>query len=163
MESTQFGKKGWTPDRIKDLTGKTYVITGTTSGTGTVAANILLSKGAKVVMLNRNPQKSEDTLAAFKQELGNAIDVLSIQMDLGEQASVKKAAAEVLKTVSQIDALICNAAIAQVPKRTLTLDGWESQMGVNYFGHFTLQALLFPLIEKSNGRIVTVGSTKTSK
>ena len=158
MESTQFGKKGWTPDRIKDLTGKTYVITGTTSGTGTVAANILLSKGAKVVMLNRNPQKSEDTLAAFKQELGNAIDVLSIQMDLGEQASVKKAAAEVLKSVSQIDALICNAAIAQVPKRTLTLDGWESQMGVNYFGHFTLQALLFPLIEKSNGRIVTVGS-----
>ena len=158
MESTQFGKKGWTPDRIKDLTGKTYVITGTTSGTGTVAANILLSKGAKVVMLNRNPQKSEDTLAVFKQELGNAIDVLSIQMDLGEQASVKKAAAEVLKSVSQIDALICNAAIAQVPKRTLTVDGWESQMGVNYFGHFTLQALLFPLIEQSNGRIVTVGS-----
>ena len=30
--------------------------------------------------------------------------------------------------------------------------------GVNYNGHFTLQALLFPLIEKSKGRIVTVGS-----
>lgn len=30
----QFGKKGWTPDRIKDLSGKTFVITGTTSGTG---------------------------------------------------------------------------------------------------------------------------------
>ncbi|WP_289040511.1 SDR family NAD(P)-dependent oxidoreductase [uncultured Zobellia sp.] len=79
-------------------------------------------------------------------------------MDLSEQASVKKAAQEVLKTVSQIDALICNAAIAQVPKQTLTVDGWESQMGTNYFGNFTLQALLFPLIEKSKGRIVTVGS-----
>ena len=158
MKTNQFGKKGWTPDRIEDLNGKTYVITGTTSGTGFEAAKILLSKGAKVVMLNRNPKKSEDTIEALKQELGNTIDVSNIQMDLSEQASVKKAAKEILNTVSQIDALICNAAIAQVPKQTLTVDGWESQMGTNHFGNFTLQALLYPLIEKSDGRIVTVGS-----
>lgn len=34
MENNQFGKKGWTPDRISNLKGKTYVITDTTSGTG---------------------------------------------------------------------------------------------------------------------------------
>lgn len=158
MHSNQFGKKGWTSDRIKNQNGKTYVITGTTSGTGSEAAKILLSKGAKVVMLNRNPKKSKNTIAALKQALGNNIDVVSIEMDLGEQDSVKKAATEVLKTVSQIDALICNAAIAQVPKRKLTVDGWESQMAVNHYGHFTLQGMLFPLIEKSKGRIVTVGS-----
>ena len=158
METNQFGKKGWTPDRIGKLNGKTYVITGTTSGTGFEAAKILLSKGAKVVMLNRNSKKAEDTIAILKQELGKAIEVINIQMDLSKQASVKKAAEEVLKTVPQIDALICNAAIAQVPKQTLTVDGWESQMGTNYYGNWTLQALLFPLIEKSNGRIVTVGS-----
>ncbi|MFD1294985.1 SDR family NAD(P)-dependent oxidoreductase [Lutibacter holmesii] len=154
----QFGKKGWTPNRIETLIGKTYVITGTTSGTGFEAAKILLSKGAKVVMLNRNSKKSENTIITLKQELGNNIDVASIQMDLSEQPSVKNAAKEVLKTVAKIDALICNAAIAQVPKQILTVDGWESQMGTNYFGNFTLQALLFPLIEKSKGRIVTVGS-----
>ncbi|MBT9188322.1 SDR family oxidoreductase [Zobellia russellii] len=158
MTTNQFGENGWTPDRIENLNGKTFVITGTTSGTGFEAAKILLSKGAKLVMLNRNPQKSADTIATLKQELGNAIEVTTIKMDLSEQASVKKAAQEILKTVSQIDALICNAAIAQVPKQTLTVDGWESQMGTNYFGNFTLQALLFPLIEKSKGRIVTVGS-----
>ena len=158
METNQFGKKGWTPDRIGKLNGKTYVITGTTSGTGFEAAKILLSKGAKVVMLNRNSKKAEDTIAILKQELGKAIEVINIQMDLSKQASVKKAAEEVLKTVPQIDALICNAAIAQVPKQTLTVDGWDSQMGTNYYGNWTLQALLFPLIEKSNGRIVTVGS-----
>ncbi len=154
----QFGKKGWTPDRIKDLTGKTFVITGTTSGTGYEAARILLSKGAKVVMLNRNPQKAEATIASLQDVIGNSIEVMNVQMDLGVQASVKKAASEVLKKVERIDALLCNGAIAQVPKQKITLDGWESQMGVNYFGHFTLQALLFPLIEKSKGRIVTVGS-----
>ena len=56
MITTQFGKNGWTPDRITILKGKTFVITGTTSGTGFEAAKILLKKGAKVVMLNRNPQ-----------------------------------------------------------------------------------------------------------
>ncbi|MFK7925098.1 MAG: SDR family oxidoreductase [Bacteroidia bacterium] len=156
--NNQFGKKGWTPDRIKDLIGKTFVITGTTSGTGFEAARILLSKGAKVVMLNRNPKKAVDTISALKEKLGNAIDVTNISMDLGEQASVKKAATEVLEKVNRIDALMCNGAIAQVPRQKITIDGWESQMGVNYFGHFTLQALLFPMIEKSNGRIVTVGS-----
>lgn len=158
MKTNQFGKKGWTPDRIGNLNGKTFVITGTTSGTGFEAAKILLSKGAKVVMLNRNPKKAEDTIKTLKQELENHIEVLAIKMDLAEQASVKKAAEEVIKTVPQIDVLICNAAIAQVPKQILTTDGWESQMGTNHFGNFTLQALLFPLIEKSKGRIVTVGS-----
>jgi NAD(P)-dependent dehydrogenase (short-subunit alcohol dehydrogenase family) len=109
-------------------------------------------------MLNRSPQKSEDVIATYKKELGDNIDVSYITLDLGKQASVKKASEEVLKTVSRIDALMCNGAIAQVPKRVIAEDGWESQMGVNFFGHFTLQALLYPLIEKSNGRIVTVGS-----
>ena len=158
MSTQDFGKQGWTPDRIGSLKGKTYVITGTTSGTGFEAAKILLSKGAKVIMLNRNSKKAENTIDSLKQELGNNIDISNIQMDLAEQASVKKAAEELLTNVSRIDALICNGAIAQVPKRQLTVDGWESQMGVNYFGHFTLQALLFPLIVKSKGRVVTVGS-----
>nr|WP_109438593.1 SDR family oxidoreductase [Aquimarina sp. AU119] len=158
METNQFGNKGWTPDRIENLKGKIYILTGTTSGTGFEAAKILLSKGAKVVMLNRNPKKAEDTIKTLKQEVGSHIDVLALKMDLAVQASVKKAAEQVLKTVPQIDALICNAAIAQVPKQKLTVDGWESQMGTNHFGNFTFQALLFPLIEKSKGRIVTVGS-----
>ncbi len=158
METNQFGKKGWTPNRISNLNGKVFIVTGTTSGTGFEATRILLSKGAKVVMLNRNLKKAEDTIATLRQGLGNNIDVTNIQMDLSKQVSVKKAADEVLKTVHQIDALVCNAAIAQVPKQKLTEDGWESQMGTNYYGNWTLQALLFPLIEKSKGRIVTVGS-----
>ena len=154
----QFGPKGWTPERIGSLKGKTYLISGANSGTGFEASKILLSKGAKVVMLNRNPQKSTDAIAALKQELGNNADVSFIRMDLAEQASVRKAAEEVLETVPRIDALICNGAIAQVPKQQITVDGFESQLGTNHYGHFTLQALLYPLIEKSKGRIVTVGS-----
>lgn len=158
MGTNQFDKKAWTTDRIGNLNERVFVVTGTTSGTGYEATRILLSKGAKVVMLNRNPKKAEGTIEILKQELGKDIDVINIHMDLSKQTSVKKAAEEVLKTVPRIDALICNAAIAQVPKQTLTVDGWESQLGTNYYGNWTLQALLFPIIEKSKGRIVTVGS-----
>ncbi len=158
MSKNQFSEQGWTPSRLGDLSGKTYVITGTTSGTGFEAAKILLAKKASVVMLNRNPKKAADTLAELKQALGDSIHVSNIQMDLGELASVRKAAAEVLATVPKIDALICNAAIAQVPSQTFTVDGFESQMGVNHFGNFLLQAILYPRIEASIGRIVVVGS-----
>ena len=158
MSDTRFGKKGWTPELMKSQKGKTFVITGATSGTGFEATRILLAKGAKVVMLNRNAKKSEDTIAVLKNELGNKIAISFIQMDLGEQASVKNAAEQVLQSVSRIDALMCNGAIAQVPKQQLTVDGWESQMGVNYFGHFLLQGILYSLIDQSKGRIVTVGS-----
>lgn len=157
-QENQFGRKGWTPERLGSLKGKTYLITGATSGTGFEAAKILASKDAKVVMLNRNPKKSVDVINVIKKELGNHIDVSFITMDLGDQASVKKAADEVIKSVDRIDALMCNGAIAQVPTQKLTVDGFESQLGVNHYGHFALQALLFPLIDKSNGRIVTVGS-----
>jgi len=58
-----------------------------TSGTGFEAARILLSKGAKVVMLNRNPEKVEGTINTLKQTLNDNIDVLNISMmDLAQQA-----------------------------------------------------------------------------
>ena len=158
MTDKRFGPKGWTPERLGDLAGKTYLITGANSGTGFKASKILLSKGAKVVMLNRNPQKSADAISMLQSELGDDADVSFVQLDLGNLASVRKAAEQVLDTIPKIDALICNGAIAQVPQQELTVDGFESQLGVNHYGHFLLQGLLYPRIEESKGRIATVGS-----
>ncbi|MEF1277592.1 SDR family oxidoreductase [Vibrio fortis] len=159
MAIKQFGNKGWTPDNIGSLAGKTYVITGANSGTGYQATRILLSKGAKVVMMNRNPDKSLMAITELKETLGTDIDISFITMDLGSLSSVKKAASQLLDEVEKVDALICNGAIAQVAKQQLTVDGFESQLGVNHYGHFLLCGLLYPRIEASNGRIVVVGST----
>lgn len=158
MNTTQFGKQGWTPDRIKNLNGKTFIITGANTGAGFQASRILLSKGAEVVMLNRNEQKSNKAVADLKAKLGPNTKVSFIKMDLSELDSVRNAAAEINKTVPKIDALICNAAIAQVPKQTFTKDGFESQLGVNHYGHFVFCGLLYEKVEQSNGRIVVVGS-----
>ena len=158
MADTQFGPDGWTPERLGDLSGKTYVITGANSGAGFQASRILLSKGASVVMLNRSVEKSQAAIKDLKAELGAQADVRFIRMDLAELESVRAASAEVVETVPRIDALICNAAIAQVPTQKFTKDGFESQLGTNHYGHFLLCGLLFDRIEETAGRIVVVAS-----
>ncbi len=158
MADTTFGPNGWTPERLDSLAEKTFVITGANAGAGFEAARILLSKGAKVVMLNRNPEKSKAAIAKLKEEFGAEADVRFVRMDLAVLASVREAAAEVLETTPRIDALICNAAIAQVPEQRLTVDGFESQLGTNHYGHFLLCGLLFDRLEDSKGRIVVVAS-----
>jgi NAD(P)-dependent dehydrogenase (short-subunit alcohol dehydrogenase family) len=158
MADKTFGPNGWTPERLGSLKGKTYVITGANAGAGFEAARIFLTKEANVVMLNRNAEKSTAAVAKLKQEFGAGADVSFVRMDLAVLASVREAAAEVLKTVPRIDALICNAAIAQVPTQKLTVDGFESMLGTNHYGHFLLCGLLYPRIEESGGRIVVVSS-----
>lgn len=158
MTDKTFGSGGWTPDQIGSLAGKTYVITGGNAGAGFEASRVLLAKSAKVVMLNRSPEKSTAAVEKLKQEFGEEAEVSFVRMDLADLTSVREAATEVLSSVPQIDALICNAAIAQVPAQKFTVDGFESQLGTNHYGHFVLCGMLFDRIEESKGRVVVVAS-----
>lgn len=158
MNTKEFGKQGWTPDRLGNLNGKTYLITGANTGAGFEATKILLSKGAEVVMLNRNEKKSIKAINDLKELFGATAKVSFIEMDLAMLSSVRSATKEVSNTISKIDALICNAAVAQVARQTFTPDGFESQLGINHYGHFLLINLLFDKIEETGGRIVVVAS-----
>ena len=156
--TTTFGRRGWTPQRLGPQKGKTFLITGGNAGAGFEATRILLGKGAKVVMLNRSTERSQNAVAKLKEELGADAEVSFVRVDLASLDSVRTAAAEILETVPRIDALICNAAIAQVPTQKFTVDGHESMLGTNHYGHFLLAGQLFERIEESNGRIVVVAS-----
>lgn len=154
----KWGPKGWSPNHIGSLKNKTYIITGANTGTGFEAAKILLSKGAEVVMLNRNEKKSINAIQKLKSQFGAETKISFIKMDLANLSSVRNAAGVIIKTIPRIDALICNAAIAQIAKQEFTPDGFESQLGVNHYGHFLLCGLLFEKVEESIGRIVVVAS-----
>ncbi len=157
LKNYPFGKEGWTPKSLPSLKGKTYLITGANVGAGFEATKVLVSKGAKVVMLCRNAQKAEAALADIKEQFLKP-DVKFILLDLASLASVRDAAEKIKKEVSQIDALICNAAVAQVAKQEMSVDGFEIQLGINHYGHFLLCGLLFDKIKASHGRIVIVSS-----
>ena len=158
MSTQPFGKRGWTPARLGSLSGKTYLITGANAGAGFEATKMLLGKGASVVMLNRDAEKSARAIGELHAELGPGVDVTFVELDRARLDSVRAAAEAILQRVPTVDALICNAAIAQVAARQLAADGFESQMGTNHYGHFLLINLLFDRIAASRGRVVIVGS-----
>lgn len=155
-----FGPKGWTPERLESLEGKVYIVTGTTTGCGLQSTKVLLQKGADVIVLNRGSrERGEEHIAKDLQKYCKSNKVTAIPMDLADLKTVRAAAEQILKNAPRIDALVCNAAVAQVATQQLTVDGFESQLGINHYGHFLLCGLLFErVVKESGGRIVVVGS-----
>jgi NAD(P)-dependent dehydrogenase (short-subunit alcohol dehydrogenase family) len=134
----------WTAADLPSFAGRTVIITGANSGLGAVTARELARTGATVILAVRTPSKGE---AAAQQMTG---DVEVRQLDLQDLSSVRRFA----DGVDKLDVLINNAGIMATPY-TLTVDGFESQMGTNHLGHFALTNLLLP---KVGDRVVTVSS-----
>lgn len=111
------------------MDGKVFVITGTTSGTGFVAAWVVAELGGEVLLLNRPSQRVTDSMEKLK-----------------DFESVRKAAAEIKSQYSKIYCLANNAGIMATPDRA-TKDGYDTQMQTNHLSHFLLTAELFPLLE----------------
>ena len=102
-------------ERLGDLSGRVYVITGTTSGTGRVAARTIASKGGRVIMLNRPSERAERVQAELSQAFGDLIH--TIPCDLQRFASVREAAAMLNAQCADtgVDVLINNAGIMAMP------------------------------------------------
>lgn len=157
MTAKQFGPKGWSPDRLPDLSDTTYVITGGNSGIGYEAARMLGEKGARVTILSRNEDKARAAVQTLKAKApAGTFDF--VRLDLASLASVREAADAVRAKHAQIDALVNNAGLMMIPNRQLTEDGFEMQFGVNHLGHFALSGLLSDVVEASGGRFVSLAS-----
>jgi NAD(P)-dependent dehydrogenase (short-subunit alcohol dehydrogenase family) len=148
----------WSAQDIPDQTGRTAVVTGANGGLGLETARALAAKNAHVLMAVRNQEKAAAAVEDIKSTVPNA-SLRLVALDLGSQASVKSAAAEILAEHDRLDLLINNAGVMGIPERK-TVDGYEMQFGVDHLGHWTLTALLLPALLKSpDARIVTVTST----
>jgi len=150
--------RNWTPKRLADQTGKTFVISGANSGIGFKAGKHLVEAGGHVIMLCRNLDKAGIAARKLRQASGDDDAVTLIQMDLASLGSVRDAAKTVLQEAPRIDALINNAGIMFPPRRETTRQGFELQFGVNHLGHFLLTGLLKERVLETGGRFVTVSS-----
>ncbi|CCD68547.1 DeHydrogenases, Short chain [Caenorhabditis elegans] len=141
-----------------DLSGKTYAITGTTSGVGTETARAFILKGAHIVMINRNYAASETLKQSLLCETPDArIDI--VQCDLSSLASVKKTAEEYLTKKWPLHGLILNAGVLGRKEKT-TADRFEAHFGINHLAHFLLIKELLPVLRSSApSRIVILSST----
>jgi NAD(P)-dependent dehydrogenase (short-subunit alcohol dehydrogenase family) len=138
-----------------DLRGKVALITGANTGIGRVTARELSRMGAEVYVACRDRQRSEPVLAALRRETGGTFHL--IELELGDLASVRRAASEFLATGKPLHLLINNAGVAGTRGRTES--GFELAFGINHVGHFLFTLLLVPrLIASAPARIVTVAS-----
>lgn len=148
---------GWTADKIPSQQGRKALITGANSGIGLEAARELARRGAHIIMACRSRDKAEAAMADIRQDVQDA-SLEFLPLDLSRQKSIHEAAAAFKQAHSSLDLLINNAGIMWV-ERALTEDGFESQLGTNHFGHFTLTGLLLDrLLPVAGSRVVTVSS-----
>lgn len=139
------------------MTGKVVVITGTTSGTGFVCARELGKLGARVLLLNRESERSKAALKRLRDEApGAAFE--AVPCDLQDFESVRSAASFIKGKYDVVDVLCNNAGVMALPDRA-TGDGYDVQMQTNSIAPFLLTKELFPLLRKSKeGRIVNHSS-----
>ena len=151
----QSGFSDWKPSQLQDLSGKTYVITGSNSGIGFEAARLLGERSAKIIMACRSINKGEKARNKLKETCTGDVDL--VQIDLSDLSSVRKGADEIRARANSIDGLVNNAGIMMTPQEK-TVDGFDLQMGANHLGHFLLTGLLLDKVEAANGRIVVLSS-----
>ena len=135
-------------EKISSLDGKNFAITGTTSGTGFIAAKTVAKKGARVFLLNRKSNRSKKSYDLLSEFCPDA-DFVNIECDLQSFESVKKAAQMIINACKDgLDAL-CNNAGVMALKDQATNDGFDIQMQTNHLSHFLLTKELIPILKKA--------------
>jgi NAD(P)-dependent dehydrogenase (short-subunit alcohol dehydrogenase family) len=148
----------WTVAEIPSQAGKTALVTGANSGIGYQAALELARHGAHVLLGCRNAAKGKAALARLLAEAPGASAEV-VELDMASLESIRAFAAAFALRGVKLDLLINNAGVMALPKRELTVDGFERQFGTNHLGHFALTGLLMPqLLAAPAPRVVTVAS-----
>lgn len=136
------------------LAGKRAIVTGANSGIGFYTALGLAKAGAAVVLACRSEAKGRKATAAVNQIVPGA--ACFAPLDLGDLASVRAFAAS---QTAPVDLLVNNAGLMALPARQTTKDGFETQIGVNFLGHFALTgALLERLRAAAAARVIQLSS-----
>lgn len=150
-------KRNWTAADIPSQKGRSVIITGT-GGIGYETALEMTRAGADVIMAGRNKDKGETAIK--KINTLNPVGTIRFEkLDLADLASIEAFSERIMTQRENLDILINNAAVMNPPQRKTTKDGFELQMGTNYFGHFALTAHLLPLLQNGmNSRVVTLSS-----
>ncbi len=129
----------------KDLSGKTYIVTGANSGVGFETAQQLVKQGAHVVMACRRTDAGEDARKTFQYPKGSS-EV--IKCDLADLQSVRDFVAEFKSKHNQLDGLMCNAGMVNMEnKPKYTKHGFEYTWSASYFGHFLMTELLLDSLQ----------------
>ena len=135
-----------------DLTGKTILVTGVTSGIGRETMRVLAMRGARVIGTGRTMDGARQACASV-----GGITV-PLQLELTDYEGVVRCADRVRALGGSLDGLICNAGVMGLP-RLEQIHGIEKHFATNHLGHFLLtNCLLETLVRTPGARILVVSS-----
>ena len=140
-----------------DLSGQTALVTGASRGLGQIFARALAQAGADLVLTSR---KSSD-LAPFVAEIeamGRKVTALSL--DVRDQASIERMAADAEAACGRIHILVNNAGCnVRKPALDVTWDDWNLILDTNLRGSFFVaQQIARRMVPFGYGRIINIGS-----
>lgn len=141
------------------LTGKTALVTGSTSGIGLAIARKLASKGAKV-MLNGmgDAAETEKLRAEMAAEFG--VDVAFNGADLTKVEAIEALITDTTQKLGGLDILVNNAGIQHVsPIEDFPVDKWNMIIALNLSAAFHTTRLSFKgMKDRGWGRIINIAS-----
>jgi retinol dehydrogenase 12 len=140
------------------LEGRSVLVTGATNGIGRVTARELAARGARTLVVARDPGRAEETVAEIRGATGNG-QVEALVGDLSSRADTRRLAGEVRDRLGRLDVLVNNAG-AIFDGRRVSAEGVEMTFALNHLGYFHLTLELLPLLRAAGAaRIVNVSSS----
>jgi len=141
--------------------GKTFVVTGPTSGIGTTTAETLALLGAKVILACRTVSRGEELVKAFearekkeKGKYGRGVKCEVMHLDLDSLDSVRAFASALNAREIPIHCLINNAGVFDMSgTHRFTSDGHEQHYGTNYLAPALLSLLLLPSLKRAGASL----------
>lgn len=140
--------------------GRVALVTGAARGIGLGIAAWLIAEGWQVVLTDLDRARG----AKAAKVLGD--NAWFIGMDVADETQVKTGVAEVLGQFGRLDALVCNAAIADphnTTLETLSLAYWNRVLAVNLGGPMLLAKHCAPYLRAHGGAIVNLASTRAAQ
>lgn len=144
----------WLRGNTTALNGKTVAVSGATGGIGNALCRHLAALGARLILLDRNTEKSLSLMARLQEEYPT-LTAEHIHLDLEDVASVNAAAREL--EARTIDMLILNAGAYHIPRHTCAT-GYNNVFQINFASPYYLARRLLPQLRERGGRVVAVGS-----
>jgi NAD(P)-dependent dehydrogenase (short-subunit alcohol dehydrogenase family) len=156
--SHSFGATSTTDEVLQgvDLTGKRVLVTGVSAGLGVETARVLAAHGAQVVGAARDIAKAQEATESVRSQAARGGSLQLVELDLASLESVRRCADGLVSVGKPFDVIIANAGVMACPK-SKTVDGFETQLGVNHLGHFVLVNRIASLLRRGS-RLVNLSS-----
>lgn len=144
--------------KLFDLTGRTALVTGGSSGLGLQVAEALGSQGARVVISSRKV----DALEAAQSRLASlGIDASYLAADNSKEEDIDRLAHQAVERLGRVDILVNNAGASWgSPAVDHPREAWDKLMNLNVRSLFLLSQQIgrLSMIPNRYGRIINLAS-----